>query len=117
MCRRQAFRPHTRHTRRAGSGRAAAQLCGVARVPSSATTYEVDGDEAGDAEPAQLLPDRFVAAQPVMSSWRMAAAIRSGKRSGVQAKVGTPRSARAAAFSASYDGVPESAKASNAISW
>src|SRR6266536_1971087 len=45
----------------------------------------------------------------------MAAAIRSGKASGVQAKAGTPRPASAAALSRSNEGAPSSDSASSAI--
>lgn len=46
----------------------------------------------------------FAAAHSPMSRLSMAAAIRSGNRSGVHAKDGTPISARAAAWSVSKDG-------------
>src|SRR5688572_18165460 len=55
----------------------------------------------------------LAAAHWVRSRLAMAAAIRSGNRSGVQAKAGEPMAAKAAAFWWSYIGAPSSVRASS----
>src|SRR5579871_1654904 len=56
-----------------------------------------------------------VAAQRDRSCFLMALAIRSGKRSGVQAKLGMPNSAKCAATRLSKLGAPRSSRANRAI--